>query len=139
MLFAVCEFAVSAIDGLDAKHRGARRTIAATSRCASSYAFLLARPHANGSSGKLPRMADVYREKVGSLSRALESEESRAGAVEAIRALIETILLEPDGEQLKITLKGKPGGDVERGRRQQEVARYRRPLGPNKTGCGGGI
>ena len=57
-----------------------------------------------------PRMADVYREKVGSLSRALESEESRAGAVEAIRALIDTILLEPDGDQLKITLKGDLAG-----------------------------
>jgi hypothetical protein len=51
-------------------------------------------------------MADVYREKVGSLCIALESEESRTAAVEAIRALIETILLEPDGERLKITLKG---------------------------------
>src|SRR5687767_14443574 len=35
-----------------------------------------------------PRMADVYREKVGGLCLALESEESRAGAREAIRALI---------------------------------------------------
>ena len=52
-----------------------------------------------------PRVADVYREKVGSLCSALEKEESRTGAVEAIRALIETILLEPDGDQLKITLK----------------------------------
>ena len=57
-----------------------------------------------------PRMADVYREKVGTLCSALESEESRTGAVEAIRALIETILLEPDGEQLKITLKGDLAG-----------------------------
>ena len=57
-----------------------------------------------------PRMADVYREKAGSLCRALESDESRTGAVEAIRALIETILLEPDGEQLKITLKGDLAG-----------------------------
>ena len=57
-----------------------------------------------------PRMADVYREKVGSLCSALESEESRTGAVEAIRALIETILLEPDGDQLKITLKGDLAG-----------------------------
>jgi site-specific DNA recombinase len=55
-----------------------------------------------------PRMADVYREKVGNLCRALESEESRTVAVEAIRALIETILLEPDGERLKVTLKGDP-------------------------------
>jgi DNA invertase Pin-like site-specific DNA recombinase len=57
-----------------------------------------------------PRKADVYREKVGSLCVALESEESRAGAVEAIRALIETILLEPDGDKLKITLKGDLAG-----------------------------
>jgi site-specific DNA recombinase len=57
-----------------------------------------------------PRMADVYRAKVGSLCLALESEESRTGAREAIRALIETILLEPDGERLKITLKGDLAG-----------------------------
>jgi hypothetical protein len=44
------------------------------------------------------------------VSLALESQESRAGAVEAIRALIETILLEPDGDQLKITLKGDLAG-----------------------------
>ena len=46
-----------------------------------------------------PRMADVYREKVRSLCRALETEESRTGAAEAIRALIEAILLEPDRRQ----------------------------------------
>ena len=40
----------------------------------------------------------------------MESEESRIGAVEAIRALIEAILLEPDGEQLKIRLKGDLAG-----------------------------
>jgi site-specific DNA recombinase len=57
-----------------------------------------------------PRMADVYREKVGSLCLALESEVTRTGAREAIRALIEAILLEPDGERLKITLKGDLAG-----------------------------
>jgi site-specific DNA recombinase len=57
-----------------------------------------------------PRMSDVYREKVGSLCLALESEESRAGAREPIRALIEAILLEPDGDELKITLKGDLAG-----------------------------
>ena len=41
---------------------------------------------------------------------ALDNQESRAGAVEAIRALIETILLEPDGDRLKITLKGDLAG-----------------------------
>ena len=57
-----------------------------------------------------PRMADVYREKVGGLCLALESEESRAGAREALRALIEAILLKTDGERLKITLKGDLAG-----------------------------
>ena len=56
------------------------------------------------------RMADVYREKVGSLCLALESEESRTGAADAIRALVEAIVLEPDGDQLKITLKGDLAG-----------------------------
>jgi hypothetical protein len=35
--------------------------------------------------------------------------------------------------------EGRPGGNAERGQRQQEVAKYRRPHGPNKAGCGGGI
>ena len=57
-----------------------------------------------------PRMADVYREKVGSLCLALESEQSRTGAADAIRALVDAVLLEPDGDQLKITLKGDLAG-----------------------------
>ncbi len=57
-----------------------------------------------------PRMTDVYREKVGNLCLALENEESRTGAAETIRALVEAILLEPDGDQLKITLKGDLAG-----------------------------
>ncbi len=57
-----------------------------------------------------PRMADVYREKAGSLCLALENEESRVSAAEAIRALIEAIILEPDGDELKITLKGDLAG-----------------------------
>jgi site-specific DNA recombinase len=57
-----------------------------------------------------PRMSDVYREKVGRLCFALESEESCTGAREAIRALVEAILLEPDAGRLKITLKGDLAG-----------------------------
>ena len=57
-----------------------------------------------------PRMADVYREKVRNGCLSLESEESRTGAREAIRALIDAILLEPDGDRLKITLKGDLAG-----------------------------
>ena len=40
----------------------------------------------------------------------MENEASRTGAIEAIRALIETILLEPEGDELKITLKGDLAG-----------------------------
>jgi site-specific DNA recombinase len=57
-----------------------------------------------------PHMADVSREKVGTLCQALESEESRTNTVDAIRALIETILLEPDADELKITVKGDLAG-----------------------------
>jgi hypothetical protein len=57
-----------------------------------------------------PRMADLYREKVSGLCEALERDESRLGATTAIRRLIEAILLEPDGEQLKITIKGDLAG-----------------------------
>ena len=57
-----------------------------------------------------PRMSDVYREKVGSLCLALEGEESRTGAADAIRALVDAIVLKPDGERLSITLKGDLAG-----------------------------
>jgi hypothetical protein len=57
-----------------------------------------------------PRMSDVYREKVGSLCLGLDNEERRAAAREAIGPLIEAMLLEPDGKQLKITLKGDLAG-----------------------------
>jgi site-specific DNA recombinase len=57
-----------------------------------------------------PRMSDVYREKVGSLCLALESEDSRTGAADAIRSLVEAIVLEPDGERLNITLRGDLAG-----------------------------
>jgi predicted nuclease of predicted toxin-antitoxin system len=39
-----------------------------------------------------PRMADVYREKVGNLCLALEADETRTGAAQAIRALVEAIV-----------------------------------------------
>ena len=52
----------------------------------------------------------VGKRSVGSLCLALESEESRTGAAEAIRALVEAIVLEPDADHLKITLKGDLAG-----------------------------
>ena len=57
-----------------------------------------------------PRISNVYREKVGSLCLALQNEDSRTGAADAIRALVEAIVLEPDSGRLKITLKGDLAG-----------------------------
>ena len=86
-----------------------------------------------------PRMSDVYREKVGSLlSGAGERGQSHgrggrhSSARRGDRARARWRAPEDHAE-------GRPGGNAERGQRQQEVARYRRPLGPNKVGCGGGI
>ena len=67
----------------------------------------------------LPRMADVYLEKVGNLCLALEAEETRTGAAEAIPALVEAIVLEPEGDKLTITPNGDLGGNTERGQRHQ--------------------
>ena len=86
-----------------------------------------------------PRMADVYREKVGEpLSGAGERGEphgrrrrhSCADRSDPARAR---------WRPAEDHAEGRSGGNAERGQRQQEVARYRRPHGPNKVGCGGGI
>lgn len=60
-----------------------------------------------------PAMANVYREKVTQLGRALQDEDSRTEAAEAIRQLVGAIVLEPDeadGETLGITLTGDLAG-----------------------------
>ena len=58
-----------------------------------------------------PSMSDLYREKVTGLCHALEGDErSLAGAREAIRGLIDEMSLEPDGDQLRIILKGNLAG-----------------------------
>jgi site-specific DNA recombinase len=85
-----------------------------------------------------PRMSHVYHAKVGSLCLALKNEESRTGAADAIRALVEAIVLEPDCEHLKISLKGDLAGMLSAAR-DTKRSPDRRPHGPNKAGCGGRI
>ncbi len=53
-----------------------------------------------------PNMADLYRQKVTELAEALAREESRVGAAEALRGLIDCITLTPDGGELRIELQG---------------------------------
>jgi site-specific DNA recombinase len=53
-----------------------------------------------------PNMADLYREKVTELARGLEHEESRTAAAEALRGLVDAIVLTPRGRELTIQLQG---------------------------------
>jgi site-specific DNA recombinase len=53
-----------------------------------------------------PGMADLYRQKVTALAQALEQPETRAEASEALRGLIDAIVLTPDQGELQIDLKG---------------------------------
>jgi hypothetical protein len=51
-------------------------------------------------------LTDLYREKVTQLARGLEYEESRTAAAEALRGLIDAIVLTPLEGELKIELQG---------------------------------
>ena len=53
-----------------------------------------------------PNMADLYRDKVIQLAKGLEFEESRIAAAEALRGLIDAIVLTPEEGTLKIELQG---------------------------------
>ena len=55
-----------------------------------------------------PEMAGIYRAKVTELARALQEQDSRSEATEALRCLVDAIVLTPDraGETLQIELKG---------------------------------
>ena len=51
-------------------------------------------------------MADLYRQKVTALAEALEHPETRTEASEALRGLIDAIVLTPNQGELQIELKG---------------------------------
>jgi site-specific DNA recombinase len=53
-----------------------------------------------------PNMADLYREKVMRLEKALTHEDSRAGATEVLRGLLDAIVLTPTADGLQIELQG---------------------------------
>ncbi len=61
-------------------------------------------------------MADAYRERVTGLVQALEREDGRIAASASIRELIDAIVLAPDGEALKITLRGNLAGMLQAAR-----------------------
>jgi len=53
-----------------------------------------------------PSMADLYRTKVEELAAALQRDDTRLEASDMLRWLIESIVLIPDGDQLRIGLQG---------------------------------
>ncbi len=53
-----------------------------------------------------PEMAELYRRKVTTLAQALERSETRTEATEALRGLIDAIVLTPDEGALRIELRG---------------------------------
>jgi hypothetical protein len=52
-----------------------------------------------------PSMADVYRTKVEQLTSAVQRDDSRIEAFETLRGFIDSIVLTPDGGQLRIELR----------------------------------
>lgn len=53
-----------------------------------------------------PEMAELYRQKVTTLAQALQEPETRVEATEALRGLIDAIILTPRAGELRIDLKG---------------------------------
>jgi hypothetical protein len=53
-----------------------------------------------------PEMAELYRQKVTTLAQALQEPETRVEAREALRGLIDAIILTPSAGELRIDLKG---------------------------------
>jgi hypothetical protein len=51
-------------------------------------------------------MASVYRSKVNQLAQALEHPETRTEAAEALRVLVQAIILTPQGDKLGVELRG---------------------------------
>lgn len=54
-----------------------------------------------------PDLADIYRSKVSALTSAFEDEALRADAFERIRALIESVIMTPEGNELAVLLRGE--------------------------------
>ena len=57
-----------------------------------------------------PNLAEVYRRKVADLHSALADETIRAEAMELIRSLVDEIVLTPEGQGLRLDLKGELAG-----------------------------
>ncbi len=84
-------------------------------------------------------MAEIYRQKVMNLRAALEQEDARPRAVEALRGLLEAIILKPEGNRLGITVQGNLAAMLTLAHNTKKAVRCGRPSAFGKVGCGGGI
>jgi hypothetical protein len=86
-----------------------------------------------------PEMPRIYRTKVRELAKALQEPESRSEATEALRGLVDCIVLTPDEgrKELHIELRGNLGGNARGDHTKQKVAGIRRPFAASIFGCGG--
>ena len=83
-------------------------------------------------------MADLYRQNVTTLAQALEHPETRTEASEALRAVIDAIVLTPSQGELQIELKGNLAamlGAAQNAKRSPETG----DLSASCDGCGGRI
>ena len=100
-------------------------------------------PHILGSSNREVRQPFIEhraarRPLLQALSRALQDPDSRSEAPEALRGLVDAIVLTPDqaGETLQIELGGNLAAMLWGDRTNEEVAGIRRPLLASIFGCG---
>lgn len=84
-----------------------------------------------------PEMAELYRQKVTRLAQALEHPETRTEASEALRGLIDAIVLTPNQGETPNRAERESGGDAGGGPKSEEVARNGRPVAASCDGCGG--
>ena len=83
-----------------------------------------------------PEVAELYRQKVTTLAQALEHQETRTEATEALRGLIDAIVLTPDQGELLIDLKGNLAAMLGAASPKQEASEIRRQV---KMVAGGGF
>ena len=88
-----------------------------------------------------PGMADLYRRKVADLCLALEDEEARTQASEAIRGLLDEIVLVPEGQTLRLLVKGNLAAIAAVCPKCEtlQIARNGRLGAYGNVGCGGPI
>jgi site-specific DNA recombinase len=86
-----------------------------------------------------PETGELYRHKVTTLAQVLELSETRTQATEALRGLIDAIVLTPSQGELRIELKGSLAAMLSAAKNAKKSPKNGRPHAASCVGCGGGI